>query len=59
MSHDLHSRAIVPDSMMACRMTPKQEAAVRKWIKVYVVSGKISEADGRYLLAVWLGDPLD
>lgn len=59
MSHDLHSRAIVPDSMMACRMSDRQEAAVRKWIKVYVAKKWITEDDGRYLLAVWLGDPLD
>lgn len=59
MSQDLYGRAIVPDSMMACRMSAREEAAVRLWIMVYVAKGWISEDDRRYLLAVWLGDPLD
>lgn len=54
-SHNINDRAIIPDSMMACRMTAEQEDAVRHWV------GKLArdEDDHRYLLAVWLGDPLD
>lgn len=59
MSHDLANRGIIPALMSACRMTPEQDHAVRFWVDLYVRARKITEDDRRYLLAVWLGDPLD
>jgi hypothetical protein len=55
MSHNINDRALVPDSMMACRMSPEQEDAVRYWVNKLARD----ESDRRYLLAVWVGDPLD
>lgn len=55
MSHNLNDRALVPDSLMACRIEPEHEAMMRQWIEDL----SNDRYDQAYLLAVILGDDLD
>ncbi len=55
MNYNLNDRALLPDSLMACQMSAEEESAARSCIEKMAHD----EDDRRYLLAVWLGDPLD
>lgn len=63
-SHDTHSRAIVPESLAACAIDDQPSDVLlgrnaEFWMRYFIKKHAKDETDRRFLLAVLLGDPYE